>query len=331
MTDVLAVIGGGSWGTALALVLAARFQRVNLWVREPEIVSCIRSNRENSVYLPGFPLPPAVLPTAEIAEALDGAGIVLSVVPSTHVREIYRRMAPWIRPEMRLVSATKGLENQSLLRMTQVIREVLPFPAVVAALSGPSFAREVARGAPTAIVVASEDLGLAKAIQHACSGPTLRLYTNADVIGVELGGALKNVIAIGAGVCQGLGLGPNALAALVTRGLAEMTRLSVAMGGDPRTLAGLAGMGDLVLTCHGELSRNRMVGIELAKGRKLSDIVGSMTMVAEGIETTRAAVELAGRHQVEMPIAEQMHAMLHLGRSPAEAIRILMERNLKRE
>ncbi|MFN0168228.1 MAG: NAD(P)H-dependent glycerol-3-phosphate dehydrogenase [Bryobacteraceae bacterium] len=329
--SALAIIGGGSWGTSLAVVLAPRFREVRLWMYEVDLASRLQQTRQNDIYLPGIPIPANVRVTTEFPEALREAEILLSVVPSAYVRRVYEQMRPWLRPDLKFVSATKGIENGTLLRMSEVIRQSLPFAAEVAVLSGPTFAREVAKGSPTATVVAAADPDLAKSVQHAFSGPTLRLYTNGDPVGVEVGGAIKNVVAIGAGVCQGLGLGSNALAALITRGLAEMTRLSVAMGGDARTLAGLAGLGDLVLTCNGELSRNRMVGMELAKGRTLSDIVGSTQMVAEGVETTRAAVALAERFSVDMPIVGQMNAMLHLGRSPADAIRSLMERTLKSE
>jgi glycerol-3-phosphate dehydrogenase (NAD(P)+) len=330
MSD-LAVIGGGSWGTALALILAPRFESVRLWVLETDLAETIGTTRENPVYLPGFQLPPNVRATSELRSALTGAQVVLSVVPSAHLRHVYQQMLPYLSPRMLYVSATKGIENGSLLRMSEVIAEVLPFDAPVAVISGPTFAREVARGAPTALVAGSTDTALAGKIQRAFSGPTFRLYTNNDPAGVEIGGAVKNVIAIGAGVCHGLGLGANALAALITRGLAEIGRLAAAAGGQPKTLAGLAGLGDLVLTCNGELSRNRSVGLELAKGRKLPEIVASMRMVAEGVETTRATVDLAHKLGVEMPIAEQMHAMLNEGRSPEEAIRRLMERELKGE
>jgi len=239
-------------------------------------------------------------------------------------------MLPAVTPDMAFVSATKGLENHSLLRTTEVIREVVGTNRV-AVISGPSFAREVAGFEPTAVVAASAEPGLAEAVQAAFSGPTFRVYTSSDPIGVEVGGAIKNVVAIGAGVLHGMGLGHNAMAALITRGLAEMTRLAVAMGGKPQTLAGLAGLGDLVLTCTGDLSRNRTVGIELAHGRKLGEIVSSMKMVAEGVKTTDAAVDLAARYAVEMPISAQMHEMLHAGASPQEAIRRLMERSLKGE
>lgn len=263
---------------------------------------------------------------------MEDADAVLSVMPSHHVRRMYARMLPFLTESMIFVSATKGLEIATILRMSEVIRETgSRFPLQVAALSGPTFAKEVARGDPTALVVASADEDLNRRIQEAFSGPTFRVYTSPDPIGVEIGGSIKNVIAIGAGVIHGMGLGHNVTAALITRGLAEMTRLAVAMGGRAQTLAGLAGLGDLVLTCTGDLSRNRMVGVELARGRKLEEIVGSMNMVAEGVKTTDAAVELARRHGVEMPITEQMYQMLYHGVSPQVAIQRLMERSLKGE
>jgi glycerol-3-phosphate dehydrogenase (NAD(P)+) len=246
---------------------------------------------------------------------------------------MYQQMLPYLNDSMVFVSATKGLENGTLLRISDVIREVVQnrFAPRVAVISGPTFAREVACGEPTALVVASTEDRLAAEVQEAFSGPTFRLYTSPDPIGVEIGGSIKNVVAIGSGVLHGLGLGYNVTAALITRGLAEMTRLAVALGGRPLTLAGLAGLGDLVLTCTGDLSRNRMVGVELARGRKLDEIVSSMKMVAEGIKTTNAAVDLARRCSVEMPIAEQMFQMLHFGVSPRVAIQRLMERSLKGE
>lgn len=329
----LAIIGAGSWGTALAIVLAPRFDRVRLWVYEADLAARMAATRENDLYLPGFTLPELVQVTSSLEVALEGAGMVLSVVPSHLVRGLYQQMLPFLDDSMVFASATKGLENGTLLRMSEVIREVLQprLSPRIAVISGPTFAREVAQLEPTALVVASEDAGLGEEIQAAFSGPTFRLYANQDPIGVEVGGAIKNVVALGAGVLHGLGLGHNPMAALITRGLAEMTRLAVAMGGKPLTLAGLAGLGDLVLTCHGELSRNRMVGIELARGRSLDEIVGSMRMVAEGIKTTTAAVDLASRYGVEMPISRQMFEMLHSRVSPREAIRQLMERSLKGE
>jgi len=287
-------------------------------------------SRINDVYLPDSLIPTNVDITSDLATGLAGAQIVLSVMPSHLARGLYQRMLPGLNENMVFVSATKGLENHSLLRTSEVIREVVG-KCRVAVISGPSFAKEVARFEPTAVVAASTDPGVAEAIQAAFSGPTFRVYTSSDPIGVEIGGSIKNVVAIGAGVLHGMGLGHNAMAALITRGLAEMTRLAVAMGGKPQTLAGLAGLGDLVLTCTGDLSRNRTVGVELARGRKLEEIVNSMRMVAEGIKTTDAAVDLAARYSVEMPIAGQMHRMLHAGSSPQEAIRQLMERSLKGE
>jgi len=329
----LAIIGAGSWGTALAIVLAPRFERVRLWVYEAELVERMARTRENDIFLPGFKLPDNVEISGDLKLALPGAGTVIGVMPSRFARSLYRAALMHLEPEMRFVSATKGLETGTLLRMSEVARQVLSekFSARIAVLSGPTFAREVARGSPTAVVISSEDRELAECVQRQFSGPSFRLYTNDDPVGVEMGAALKNVIAIAAGICQGLQLGSNSLAALITRGLAEITRLAVALGGRPRTLSGLAGLGDLVLTCTGELSRNRSVGIELAKGRKLEEIVSSMTMIAEGVETTSAAVDLARKVNLELPIATQMDSILRGLRTPREAIRELMERTLKNE
>lgn len=329
----LAVVGGGSWGTALAVLLAPRFEHVRLWVYEADLAERMAITRVNDVFLPDCRLPDNVRVTTGFADALTGAHIVLGVMPSAHARRTYKAMLPFLDPAMLFVSATKGIENGTLLRMTQVVQQVVGarFTPRVAALSGPTFAKEVACGEPTAVVIASPDMDLTRDIQAAFSGPSFRLYTNDDVVGVELGAAIKNVIAIGAGVCHGLGLGSNTMAALITRGLVEVTRLAVSMGGRPKTLAGLAGLGDLVLTCTGALSRNRQLGMELAKGRRLDEILASMRMVAEGVETTAAAVDLARLHGVEMPIVEQMYAVVKLGRPPREAVRELMERSLKGE
>jgi glycerol-3-phosphate dehydrogenase (NAD(P)+) len=328
----LAVIGGGAWGTALAIVLAPRFERVRLWVYEDDVAQRLQAERENDTYLPGFQISENISVSSDLGIAVEDAEVVLSVMPSHHVRSVYAQMLPSLSESMVFVSATKGLEVHTILRMSEIIRLAgTRFPLRVAALSGPTFAKEVARGEPTALVVASPDDDLNRRIQAAFSGPTFRVYTSQDPIGVEIGGSIKNVIAIGSGVIHGMGFGHNVTAALITRGLAEITRLAVAMGGRAQTLAGLAGLGDLVLTCTGELSRNRMVGIELARGRKLDEIVGSMKMVAEGVKTTDAARELARRFNVEMPITEQMYQMLYHGVSPREAIRRLMERSLKGE
>lgn len=328
----LAIIGGGSWGTALAAVLAPRFAHPRLWVYEADLATRMDQTRENDVYLPGIQIPPHVRITSDLATALDDAEVLLSVMPSHLSRALYQRMLPFLNESMVFVSATKGLENGTLLRTSEVIREVLApvFAPRVAVISGPTFAREVARFEPTALVVAGVD-DLPATIQAAFSGPTFRLYTSEDPIGVEIGGSIKNVVAIGAGVLNGMGFGHNATAALITRGLAEMNRLAVAMGGKPQTLAGLSGLGDLVLTCTGDLSRNRAVGVALAHGRKLDEIVNSMKMVAEGIKTTNAAVDLAKQYGLEMPISEQMFQMLHFGISPRDAIQRLMERSLKGE
>ncbi len=329
----LAIIGGGSWGTALAIVLAPRFPTVRLWVYESDLAARMNCSRENDLYLAGCSIPNNVEITSDLAAALAAADIVLSAVPSHLVRCIYARMLTFLHPSMYFASATKGLEIDTLLRVSEVISEVLSphFSPRLAVISGPTFAREVACGDPTALVVSSADQALAETLQAAFSGPTFRLYTSSDTIGVEIGGSIKNVIAIGSGVLHGLGLGHNVTAAMITRGLAEMTRLAVAMGGKPLTLAGLAGLGDLVLTCTGDLSRNRAVGVELARGRTLDEIVRSMRMVAEGIKTTNAAAALARRHGIEMPICEHMYRMLHSGLPPREAIRSLMERSLKGE
>jgi len=333
----IAVIGAGAWGTSLSIVLGRKqTHRVRLWVHEKEVCETMAQQRVNQKFLPGCTLPETVNPTTDWKDAIDGADIVVSVMPSHHCRSVFEEMHVHLTPAMLLVSATKGLENDTQMRMTEVIRDVvrsaMRFTPRIGALSGPSFALEVARGDPTAITIASEDEELARAVQREFSDPSFRVYTNADVIGVELGGALKNVIAIAAGVSAGLGLGHNSVAALITRGLAEMTRLVVACGGQPETMAGLAGLGDLVLTCTGGLSRNRSVGVELGRGRQLQEILAGMHgMVAEGVFTTTAAVALARARGIEMPITEQMHAILHGGKAPREAMFELMTRSGKSE
>jgi glycerol-3-phosphate dehydrogenase (NAD(P)+) len=328
----IAIIGGGSWGTALAIALgrSSRHHRLAIWAHSPDIVDLLRTKRINKIYLPGFELPAGVDVTGALAEALGGAEIVLGVMPSAHAREVYRAMRPHLKPGAVFVSATKGLEPATHARISEVISGEIP-QARIAVLSGPSFALEVARGDPTAVVLASADASLAAEVQEEFSGPMFRLYTNDDVIGTEIAGAVKNVIAIAAGASTGLGLGANTMAALVTRGLAEMTRLAVALGGRRETLAGLAGLGDLILTSTGGLSRNRSVGIELGKGRELGEILRATRMVAEGVGSAAAALELAHRAGVEMPITEQVHAVLTARRSTRDAIRELMERRLKQE
>jgi len=331
----IAILGGGSWGTALAIVLSQthRSHGVSLWVRDAALAESIRSDRENKLYLPGHKLPQTVQVTHDAAASLENAELVVGAVPSARARSVYRRVLPHLVRGTAILSATKGLEPSTHERMSEVIVQAVSpkFPARVAVLSGPSFAAEAAAGQPTAVVLASSDSALANELQDELAAPNFRLYTNDDVLGVELAGAMKNVMAIAAGVCQGLGLGFNPLAALITRGLAEMTRLAVALGARPETLSGLAGLGDLVLTCTGSLSRNRYVGVELGKGRSPAEILEGMKMVAEGVGTTRALLALAGDAGVELPITEQVSAILHEGRSPREAIRSIMERPLKRE
>jgi glycerol-3-phosphate dehydrogenase (NAD(P)+) len=328
----IAVIGAGAWGTALSIALGRKdSHRVRLWAYEKEVCQSIGERRVNELFLPGCQIPPAVTATNSMEEALRGAEIVVSVMPSHHCRGLFRQIAPHVTPRMLFVSATKGIENDSLLRMSEVIAQVLGeagmSAARIGALSGPSFAKEVARGDPTAVTIASADAQLASTVQREFGDPSFRVYTNSDIVGVELGGSLKNVIAIAAGICDGLGLGHNTIAALITRGLAEIARLAVACGSLPETMAGLAGLGDLVLTCTGGLSRNRSVGVELGRGRKLDAIIAGMRgMVAEGVLTTNAAAGLARRYGVEMPITQQMYAILHEGKSPRDAIHELMTR-----
>jgi glycerol-3-phosphate dehydrogenase (NAD(P)+) len=329
----VAIIGAGAWGTALAIVAGRkRSHTVRLWAYEQEVRDSIRNRRENSLFLPGHRIPDSVSATGDFVEALNGAELVVTAVPSQHCRRIVEQMVPHLRSEMFLISAAKGLEQTTLLRMTEVIRQVTANRYRVGGLSGPTFAAEVARGDPTAITIASADEALMAAVQRDLSDLAFRVYSNGDVVGVELGGALKNIIAIAAGVCDGLGLGHNSVAALITRGLAEITRLSFACGGRAETMSGLAGLGDLVLTCTGALSRNRSVGVELGRGRMLQEIVAGMHgMVAEGVFTTDAAVQLARARKVEMPITEQIHAILNQGKSPRDAIHELMTRSSKSE
>jgi glycerol-3-phosphate dehydrogenase (NAD(P)+) len=332
----ISIIGAGAWGTGLAIVLGRKeTHQIRLWANEPEVAESIAKRRVNERFLPGFILPSSIDATTDLNTALDGAEIIVSVMPSQHCRALFERMAPALTPATLIVSCTKGLEDGTSLRMSQVIADVLPsrkFTPRIGALSGPSFAKEVARGDPTAVTVASVESESAREIQQAFNDSRFRVYTNDDVIGVELGGALKNIIAIAAGVCDGLGLGHNSVAALITRGLAEVARLVVACGGRLDTMAGLAGLGDLVLTCTGDLSRNRSVGVELGRGRKLPEIIAGMHgAVAEGVFTTKAAVGLAHKMNVEMPITEQMFAILEQSKSPHQAIEDLMTRAAKSE
>jgi glycerol-3-phosphate dehydrogenase (NAD(P)+) len=335
----IAILGGGSWGTALSIVLSRtrKPHEISLWVHNAALAESLRVHRENTAYLPGVSVPGSVRITHEYAEALSDVQIVVGAMPSVHARSIYSQSIPHLGPQTIFVSATKGLEPASRLRMSRLIAQLLTqatsvhFSQSIAVLSGPSFAAEAARNEPTAVVVASQEAGLAAKLQEEFAGPSLRLYSNDDVLGVELAGAMKNVIAIAAGACQGLGLGANSLAALITRGLAEMSRLAVALGARAETLSGLAGLGDLVLTCNGVLSRNRHVGIELGKGRSLSEILANMRMVAEGVDTTAPLLQLAKEQNIELPITEQVNAILRSEKSPREAIRDIMDRPLKRE
>ena len=333
VTGKIAVIGAGSWGTAQAHLLAGNGVRVNLWVREEKVFRQIRDGRENKVFLPGVQLNDLVNPVMCFEEALDGTDIVAVVVPSHVFRVVLEAMRAHVRDETIMVAATKGIENDTLMVMSDVAGDV--FGASVkerfGCIAGPSFAKEVARRLPTAVTVACTDLKIAGTIQRIWNSDFFRVYVSKDIIGCEIAGALKNVIAIAAGACDGLGFGLNARAALITRGLAEIARVGVALGADPRTFAGLAGMGDLVLTCTGDLSRNRTVGVEIGRGRKIDEITESMKMVAEGVKTTRSAYELGVRMGVEMPITEQVFQIMYQGKDPKKAVKELMARELKRE
>ncbi len=333
MAKNISIVGAGGWGTALAHALAEQGHDVTLWAYENEVAAEINSRHLNSVFLPEVNISHRIKATCDLPVALSAAEIVVLAMPSHTAHDLHTRMLPFLRPKILFVSATKGIDTTRLMRMSEVFSDVVGknLEPRFCALSGPSFAREVATGRPTALVVASEDAEAAKVVQHELSSATLRLYTSRDVIGVELGGAVKNVIAIAAGVVEGLGLGHNPAAALITRGLAEMTRFATAMGARPETMAGLAGLGDLVLTCTGDLSRNRQVGIQLARGRTLDEIVRSMRMVAEGIKTTTATIALAEKHGVEMPVVQQVYRLLKGEVTAQEAIRELMERSLKEE
>ncbi len=327
----IAVLGAGTWGTALAIHLGRIGHSVRLWARNPALSAELLAQRRNPLYLPELPLPLTVVPTSSLAEAVGATAFVVAAIPSHGTRSVMRKVAPHIRPDTTVVSATKGLEEQSLLRVSQVIAQELSDGIPVVVLSGPSFALEVARQLPTAICVASTDAAAVLEVQREFRARYFRLYASADVAGVEIGGALKNVIAIAAGVNDSLGLGHDALAALITRGLAEITRLAAAVGGSRDTLAGLSGLGDLVLTCTGSASRNRRLGMELGKGRPLGDILQGMKMVAEGVKTTDAALALGARHGVELPIAFQMSEVLAGRKDPRAAVEELMLRPQRAE
>ena len=325
-----AVVGGGAWGTALADLLARNGHDVVLWAREGDVVAGINARHENARFLAGFALADSLRASEDLLGAVDGASLIAMAAPSHVLRQVAGRAAPCIAPGATLVVATKGIEQESLAIMTRVVEEEVPGRPVVA-LSGPSFAAEVAARQPTAVVAASTEVGAAENAQLAFSSGQFRVYTSDDVVGVELGGALKNVMAVATGIVEGLGLGFNSRAALITRGLAEMTRLGVSLGAQPATFAGLAGLGDLVLTCTGALSRNRAVGVEIGQGRTLDEILASRETVAEGVLNTRSAAALAERQGVEMPIVAAVHQVLFEGQSARAAIALLMRRELRAE
>jgi glycerol-3-phosphate dehydrogenase (NAD(P)+) len=328
----LAVVGGGSWGTAFAVMLAERHKDISLWVREEEVCATIRSDRENRAFLPGVKVPEGIRSTTRLEKALAGRSIVALAVPSQHMREVASLCGPHLVSGAVVVSLAKGLENGTLLRMTEVLAQALPGSrARLAVLSGPTFAGEVAHGSPSGATVASEDPMVASALQALFSGKRFRVYAGTDITGIEIGGALKNVMAIAAGMSDGLGFGDNARALLITRGLAEIARVGVCLGADPQTFSGLSGLGDLVLTCTGDLSRNRMVGMRVGKGERIDDILASMQMVAEGVMTARAAFDLSRRTGVAMPISEQVHLILHEGKDVRGAVTELLARDLRRE
>ncbi|MEA2163246.1 MAG: glycerol-3-phosphate dehydrogenase [Thermoanaerobaculia bacterium] len=328
----ISIIGAGSFGTAMAAVAASCGNDVVLWAHDPNVAEEIEQTRRNPIYLPSIALDARVRATSSLAEAAEFSDVIFMIVPSHHFRGVLAQIRPHLRSKVSIISGTKGIENDTLQRMSEVTSiELKDSLSGFAVLSGPTFALETARGDPTAAVVASHDLTLAEQMQHAMSSPTFRIYNSSDVAGVELAGSLKNVIAIAAGVLEGLGLGSNTTAALITRGLHEMTKLAVASGGKIETLAGLAGMGDLVLTCTGSLSRNRTVGVALGKGKALTQILAESRTVAEGVRTSKAAKQLADRHHIDMPITSEMVRVLHEGESPRVALQRLMTRSLKAE
>lgn len=329
----IGVVGAGSYGTCLAIMAAEAGHRVTLWCREPELADTIRESRENPVYLPGHRLAESAEITPDLAAAVAGKDMVLGVTPSHAARDVFGRAAEHLTEEVVVVNCSKGLEEETFARVDQIYTEVLPGEVAERAcyLSGPTFAKEVAAGQPSAIVVASRDGDAASLVQEALSTERFRVYSSDDVIGIQIGGALKNVVAICAGISDGLGFGHNARAALITRGLAEISRIGLALGADPLTFMGLSGMGDLVLTCAGDLSRNRQVGLALGRGRKLKDIVSEMRMVAEGVKTARVTHQLAARLGVEAPLADFAYGVLYEDRPAAEGLSTLMSRALKRE
>jgi glycerol-3-phosphate dehydrogenase (NAD(P)+) len=333
MPNGIGVVGAGGWGTTLAKVLAEKGEYVVLWCHSVDSFREIADKRENRTYLPGLALPANIEVTQSLDEAVEGKFLVICAVPSHAVREVFSKTASKLAPQTMVLCGTKGLEEGSLRTMGELFTDIFGGERKdrLAFLSGPTFAMEVARQLPAAVTVAAYDEQVARFIQEILSTERLRVYTSPDVIGIQMGGVVKNVIAIAAGISDGLSLGQNARAALVTRGLAEMTRLAVRMGADPMTLAGLPGLGDLILTCTGDLSRNRTVGLQIAGGKSLQEITSSTRAVAEGVRNTRSLHSLAARLGVEMPIVEQMYQVLYAGKKPADAVRDLMQRSLKPE
>lgn len=333
-TPIVAVLGAGSWGTALAMVLGKKGYEVRLWDHFSEQVAAITADRENKRYLPGFPLPASVIPTAELRYAVSGVSMIVMVVPTHGYRDVYQRVTRHISSGITVVSASKGIENESLKTMTQIMTETAEVTGVsiqTAVLSGPSFAKEVAAEVPTAVTVACNSQEAARYIQRLFNSEYFRAYTSIDTIGLEVSGALKNIIAIAAGICDGLEFGTNARAALITRGLAEITRFGVAQGAQAQTFYGLSGVGDLVLTCTGDLSRNRHVGLELGRGNKLEQILGDMCMVAEGVKTTKSVYNIVEKTGLDMPILEQVYQILYHDKDCGQAVRDLLNRDLKAE
>jgi glycerol-3-phosphate dehydrogenase (NAD(P)+) len=333
MTERIGVIGAGAWGTALSMLLADKGHDVTLWMYEPDLAAETARVRENRIYLPGFTLPASIKVTSSLETAVADMPMVLSVVPSHTVRSVAEQLVPHLAKDVIIISASKGIEIDTVMPLSEVFKDALPkeFHNHLCFLSGPSFAREVAQKMPTAVALASYDPAVGKRAQSLLSNDYFRVYTNPDVMGVELAGSLKNVVAIAAGVLEGMGYGYNTMAALLTRGLAEMARLGIAMGGSLSTFSGLAGMGDLVLTCTGGLSRNRTLGVRLGKGETLAAIMSGMKTVAEGVRTTRAAYDLAKKHNIEMPIVDEVYQLLYENKDPKRAIRDLMTRELKGE
>ena len=328
----IGIVGAGGWGTALANLLAEKGYQPQLWCYEPELVEKIKSERENSYYLPGIKLSEKIFPSSDLEEVVSGKELVILVVPSQYFRSVFEKAVPYLDKETILVSATKGIETDTLKTMSQVMIELAPeYASRIAVISGPSFAREVAQKVITAITCASHEPEIAQIVQHTLSTDYFRVYSSVDIIGVELGGASKNVIAIASGICDGMGLGLNTRAAIITRGLAEITRLGIKMGANPMTFAGLAGIGDLVLTCTGNLSRNYMVGYKIGQGKSLEEILSEMKMVAEGVKNAESIYRLSQKLDVEMPITEQVYLVLYADKSPKLAASALMGRKLKEE